>query len=82
MPVLTREEINRLRAPERLALIGPLWDSVADAEVPTTPAQRSELTRRLASFDQERARAVSWEHLKTELAARGVSSCCLGSLCP
>jgi putative addiction module component (TIGR02574 family) len=72
MPVLTREEINRLRVPERLALIGALWDSVADAEVPTTLAQRSELTRRLASFDQEQAQAISWEQLKAELAAQGV----------
>jgi putative addiction module component (TIGR02574 family) len=72
MPVLTRDEINRLSAPERLALIGALWDSVDDAEVPIPPAQRSELTRRLVSFDQERAQAVSWEQPKTEPAARGV----------
>jgi hypothetical protein len=26
MPVLAREEINRLSAPERLAVIGALWD--------------------------------------------------------
>jgi len=70
--VLSRAEINRLSAPERLALIGALWDSADDADVPTPPAQRSELTRRLASFDQERAQAVSWEQLKAELAARGV----------
>jgi putative addiction module component (TIGR02574 family) len=72
MPVLTREEIDRLSVPERLALIGALWDSVNDIDVPTTPAQRLELARRLGSFDQDRTQAVSWEQLKAELAARDV----------
>jgi putative addiction module component (TIGR02574 family) len=47
-----------------------LWDSIADAEVPMPPSQRRELERRLASFDQDRPQAVSWEQLKAELAAR------------
>lgn len=70
MPTLTRDEITRLSPPERLALIGDLWDSITDAELPTTPAQRRELERRLASFDQDRAQAGTWENLKAELAAR------------
>lgn len=70
MPTLTRDEIIKLSPPERLALIGDLWDSIADAELPTLSPQRRELERRLASFDQDLPQAVSWEQLKVELAAR------------
>lgn len=31
MPTLTRDEIIKLSPPERLALMGDLWDSMADA---------------------------------------------------
>jgi putative addiction module component (TIGR02574 family) len=72
MPTLTDGEISRLSPPERLALIGELWDSLGDEETPTSSAQRHELERRLASFDQEKAQAVTWEQLKAELAARKV----------
>lgn len=70
MPILTHEEIARLSPPERLALIGDLWDSISDAALPVPPMQRRELVRRLASFDQDLTQAVSWEELKAELAAR------------
>ena len=51
-------------------LIGELWDSFSDAELPLPPSQQDELKRRLASFEQDRSYAVSWEQLKAELAAR------------
>lgn len=70
MSTLTLEEISRLSPPERLALIGDLWDSLSDAELPATPAQRAELERRLESFEHDRASAVTWEQLKAELASR------------
>jgi putative addiction module component (TIGR02574 family) len=72
MSSLTHDEISRLSALERLALIGDLWDSLSDTELPVPPAQRLELARRLASFEQEKAQAVSWEQLKLELVARVV----------
>jgi len=55
---------------ERLALIGELWDSMTDGELGISPAQQRELTRRLGSFDQDEAQAVTWESLEAELAAR------------
>ena len=70
MTTLTRNEISLLSAPERLTLIGDLWDSLDDGELPLPPAQQHEIVRRLASFDQDRAEAVSWEQLKSELANR------------
>jgi putative addiction module component (TIGR02574 family) len=70
MSTLTFEEIARLSPPERLALIGDLWDSLSDAELPVAPAQRVELERRMDSFERDRGGGVTWEQLKAELAAR------------
>jgi putative addiction module component (TIGR02574 family) len=70
MTALTRDDITRLSPPERLALIGELWDSLSDADTPLPPAQHRELERRLASFDEERAQGVSWEQLRDDLATR------------
>jgi putative addiction module component (TIGR02574 family) len=70
MTTLTREEIALLTPPERLALIGDLWDSLLDADLALPPAQERELSRRLASFEQDRAGAVTWDQLKAELASR------------
>ena len=38
---LTREEIGRLSADERLALIAALWDSLDDHQLPLTAAQQA-----------------------------------------
>lgn len=67
---LTPDEISRLSPAERLALIGQLWDSLADEDVPVTQAQRDELERRLATLDHDRAHSVTWDSLKAELARR------------
>ena len=58
------------RPPERLALIGELWDSLGGAQLQLSEAQTSELDRRLERFDQDRPDAVGWTELKAELAAR------------
>jgi putative addiction module component (TIGR02574 family) len=67
---LTHDEIIRLSPRERLSLIEQLWDSLSDADIPLTPAQRAELERRLATFDHDRAHAVTWDSLKAELTQR------------
>jgi len=67
---LNPDDITRLSPQERLDLIAQLWDSLTDAETPLPPAQRAELERRLATLDQDRAHAVSWETLKAELERR------------
>lgn len=54
MSILTAEEITRLTPSERLALIGELWDSLRDTELPLPEPQRAELERRLASFEEDR----------------------------
>jgi putative addiction module component (TIGR02574 family) len=65
--ILTRHEIRCLSTSERLTLIGDFWGSLDDAPL----AQASELERRLESFEDDLAEAVTWDQLKAELAARG-----------
>lgn len=70
MPTLTETAIAKLNAQERLSLIAALWDSLSDEHTPLPEAQRAELERRLANFDDDRPDAVSWESLKAEFRAR------------
>jgi putative addiction module component (TIGR02574 family) len=70
MGSLNSDELARLSPEERLALIGQLWDSLADTEIPLSQAQQAELARRLDSLDQDRAQSVTWEQLRAELARR------------
>jgi putative addiction module component (TIGR02574 family) len=67
---LTHDEITRLSPRERLSLIEQLWESLSDADIPLTPTQQAEVERRLATFEQDRAQAVTWASLKAELARR------------
>ena len=68
---LTQDEIVRLSPAERLALIAQLWDSLDDDQVPLTPAQQTELDRRLATLTDDRVNSVTWATLKSELQQRG-----------
>jgi putative addiction module component (TIGR02574 family) len=70
MELLSPDEIVRLSASERLALIAQLWDSLEQEQLPMTSAQQAELERRLASLDQDRRDGVTWAALKAELAQR------------
>jgi putative addiction module component (TIGR02574 family) len=70
MESLTPDLLARLTPDERLDLIGQLWDSLGDADIPLPEAQKAELARRLSSLDQDRAHAVTWEQLRAELARR------------
>jgi putative addiction module component (TIGR02574 family) len=60
--------IDQLSPAERLALIGRLWDSLEEADVPVTPAQREELDRRLA--DGGGGPSSTWEELEAKLRRR------------
>ena len=64
--------IDRLGVEERLALVEELWESIAadSTAVPLTPAQRSELERRLADHEARPDDVVSWEEVKTSLDER------------
>jgi putative addiction module component (TIGR02574 family) len=70
MASLNSDELARLSPAERLALIGQLWDSLLDTDVPLPEPQQAELARRLSSLDHDRTQAVTWEQLRAELARR------------
>jgi putative addiction module component (TIGR02574 family) len=55
---------------QRLELIESLWESLDDEDVPATDAQRAELDRRIAGFDQDRKQSIPWNQLKAELRHR------------
>ena len=70
MTKLSPDEISLMTPAERLSLIGDLWNSLDDADVPLPAAQRMELERRLENFDAEAARAITWDQFKAKLNAR------------
>jgi putative addiction module component (TIGR02574 family) len=70
MELLGPDEIVRLTPPERLALIGQLWDSLDHDHIPLTAAQRIELESRLSYLDEDRRDGVTWAALKAELEQR------------
>jgi putative addiction module component (TIGR02574 family) len=70
MPKLNSDELARLSPEERLALIGQLWDSLGDRDVPLPEGQQAELSRRLSGLDADRTQAVTWEQLRADLARR------------
>jgi putative addiction module component (TIGR02574 family) len=70
MDILSRDEISRLSPPERLELIGQLWDSLEQERLPLTTAQEGELERRLTSLDRDRREGITWASLKAELEQR------------
>ena len=63
-------ELARLSPRQRLDLIEALWESLDDKDVPVTEAQRAELDRRMARFEQDREQSISWDQLSAELRQR------------
>lgn len=70
MSRITSDDIAGMSPDDRIALIGELWDSLGEADLPLTAAQSAELMRRLDSFEADRPRAVAWDDLKIELEKR------------
>ena len=63
-------DLARLSPRQRLDLIEALWESLDDKDVPVTEAQRAELDRRIAEFEQDREQSISWDQLSAELRQR------------
>jgi putative addiction module component (TIGR02574 family) len=70
MEILSRDEVQQLTPPERLALIAQLWDSLETNDVPLLPSHAAELDRRLAVLDREIGDGFTWSTLKAELEQR------------
>ncbi len=63
---MTLIDIDHLSPQERLELIGRLWDSLDDEDLPLTPEQEAELDSRLATADTDLADSVSWKSFRAE----------------
>ncbi len=68
--VITRDMIDQLSVEERLELIGELCQSLEDDNTPVTAAQAEEIDRRLASYEADRAHAITWDELKARIERR------------
>jgi putative addiction module component (TIGR02574 family) len=63
-------ELARLSPRQRLDLIESFRESMEDEDLPVADAQRAELDRRIAGFDQDQRHTISWDYLKAELRQR------------
>lgn len=63
------EQILPLTIPEKLQLIEDIWDSVVvdGDKIPLTQAQKEELDRRFASYDNLENKDESWEIVKQKM---------------
>jgi putative addiction module component (TIGR02574 family) len=64
--------IDRLSLEERLALMQEIWDSIEEEQqvASLTPAQETELKRRLAAHKANPGNVIPWEQIKAEALAR------------
>ena len=63
-------ELAHLSPRQKLDLIEALWESLDDEDFPVTEAQRTELDRRIAGFEEDREQSISRDQLSTELRQR------------
>jgi putative addiction module component (TIGR02574 family) len=62
-------EYRKLPIPERLQLVGEIWDSIAqDAEaLPLSDDLRAQLDRRWAEHERDPSSVIPWDHVRSEL---------------
>lgn len=68
MPLtLSERDIDELSIPQRLDLIGLLWESIPDSveALPIPEWHRQEMARRLADADAHPEAAIPWEDVKS-----------------
>lgn len=66
---LTPSEIKKLSIAERILIVQEIWDSIASEQelIQLTAAQRTELDKRLASYEASPNEGKSWEEIKRRL---------------
>lgn len=66
------DTVKRLPLAERIELVEVLWESITQDgyEPPLTPAQATELDRRLEAHQRNPEDVVSWESIKEVLLNR------------
>jgi putative addiction module component (TIGR02574 family) len=65
-------DIGALTPEERLGLLEQLWDSLAThpEAVPLTPAQRTELDRRLDDLERDGPVGIPWDEVLSRIRSR------------
>ena len=63
------DEMVKLPAPDRLEVIGALWDSLQDEEMTLTHAQAAELDRRLNDMEENPGDEMPWEEARKRIVA-------------
>ena len=59
-------DYTKLSIPERIALIGEIWDSITaeGKPIPLSDEQKAELDRRMAEHDKNPDAAIPWEEIR------------------
>jgi len=66
-----RDQVMQLTPAERLELIGDIWDSLDERDLPPlSEDQIQEMERRLAEHRADPEGALSWEEVRAELWSR------------
>ena len=67
--VISNFDFGGLSSPEKLELIGWLWDSIPDSteSLPLPESHRQELDRRLAEAEANPDAAIPWEQVRDRL---------------
>lgn len=64
------EEALKLSPRDRLQLIGDLWDTLSEEEIPVTPEERALLDSRLADLEADPNDQSPWQEVKARLEQR------------
>ena len=69
-------KLQELPVEERIRIVEDLWDSIAaeQAAAPLTPAQETELDRRLETHRKSPDEGASWEEVKARIQAKQLSN--------
>jgi putative addiction module component (TIGR02574 family) len=68
---LSKYDIEAMTVPQRLDLIGQLWESISETAeaLPVPEWHRQELERRLQEADADPEAGIPWEQVKARLLA-------------
>jgi putative addiction module component (TIGR02574 family) len=64
------EEALKLGPGDRLELIGALWDTLSESDVPLAPEERALLDSRLADLESNPDDQSPWEEVRARLERR------------
>jgi putative addiction module component (TIGR02574 family) len=65
--LLTQDQLSKLSVQERIKLIGLIWDSLEDDDVPLPAWHEEILDKRLKRMEEDPQQGVSWEEVREKL---------------